>query len=60
MSFLSSFQDASPTPLIYPELRENQFTNVLLIDNQLKNYQQFTDSVNSSTFPIVYSTTSSK
>jgi hypothetical protein len=57
---LSIFQDASPTPLIYTELGENQFTNILLIDREVNNYQQFTDSVNSSTFPIVYSKTSSK
>lgn len=37
----------------------NNFTNILLIDNSVRNYQMFVDSVNSSTFPIVYSKNSS-
>ena len=49
------------TPLIYPEIIEHHnYTNVLLIDSQVPDYQTFVDSVNSSTFPIVYSTSSSK
>ena len=58
MSFLNKIP---PTPLVYPELTGvNQFTNVLLIDSQVKNYQTFLDSVNSNTFPIVYSAMSCK
>ena len=49
------------TPFVYSEIiGENQFTNILLIDSQVKNYQTFADSVNSSTFPIIYSVMSSK
>ena len=56
-------QISKGVPFIYPEIAEgvqNLFTNVLLIDRQVPDYQQFVDSVNSSTFPIVYSTMSSK
>ena len=56
-------QISKGVPFIYPEIVEgvqNQFTNVLLIDRQVPDYQLFVDSVNSSTFPIVYSTSSSK
>ena len=49
-------------PLIYNEIPgdKNQFNNVLLIDSSVQNYETFVNSVNSSTFPIVYSATSSK
>jgi len=70
MSYLSGVtnsliysQISNEEPFIYPEIAEgvqNQFTNVLLIDRQVPDYQVFVDSVNSSTFPIVYSTMSSK
>ena len=46
-------------PLIYPE-NNNSYKNVLFIDNSVENYQTFVDSVNSDTFPIVYSAGSSK
>ena len=50
-----------PVPLIYPEITEHHnFINVLLIDSHVPDYQTFVDSVNSSTFPIVYSIMSSK
>ena len=45
----------------YPVItKDNTYTNVLLIDSSVRDYQKFVDSVNSSTFPIVYSYTSSK
>jgi sugar lactone lactonase YvrE len=55
-------ENIPPQPLIHPEIigGQNQFTNVLLIDSETQNYQTFVDSVNSSTFPILYSTMSSK
>jgi len=57
MNFLNSYS----IPLIFPEIiGQNQFTNILLIDSQVNNYQQFVDSVNSNTYPIVYSISSSK
>jgi len=61
MSFLSYLTCGEPAPLVYPEItKENQFTNVLLIDNSVNDYQTFVESVNSSTFPIVYSIMSNK
>ena len=63
MSVLQKLLARKLVPLIYPEIVEGiqpQFTNVLLIDRQVPDYQTFVDSVNSSTFPIVYSTSSSK
>lgn len=58
MSFLKNINSSQ---LIHPEITDQHiFTNVLLIDSNVKNYEQIVDSVNSSTFPIVYSTTSSK
>jgi len=49
------------TPLVYPTITPGQaaFTNVLLINSQVPDYQQFVTSVNTSTFPIVYSMNSS-
>jgi hypothetical protein len=38
----------------------NVYTNVLLIDRDVLDYQVFVDAVNSSTFPIVYSRSSSQ
>ena len=50
-----------PQPLIYPDISgQGIYTNVLLIDSQVINYQQMVDSVNASTFPIVYSMYSQK
>ena len=47
--------------LVYPEIVKGHiYTNVLLIDNTTPNYQTFSDSVNSTTFPIVYSSMSKK
>jgi uncharacterized protein YjdB len=52
----------SNIPLIYTDISENkeQITNILLIDSSVKDYQVFVDSVNKSTFVIVYSVMSSK
>ena len=47
--------------LIYPSTETvTTYTNVLLISNEVQEYQQFIDSANPSTFPIVYSKTVSK
>ena len=60
MSFL--LDNLESVPLIYPSIAfgQTQYTNVLLIDNQVPSYQTFVDSANSSTLPIVYSVMSSK
>ena len=51
----------NPSELIYPtDIEGQQYTNVLLIDKSVQEYQQFIDSVNADTFPIVYSSMSSK
>ena len=51
----------NPVPLVYPEITPlNTYTNILFIDNSVKEYQTFVDSVNANTFPIVYSVTSLK
>lgn len=53
----------NPVPLIPPPLNYEdgkQLNNVLLIDSSVKNYQTFVDSVNKSTYPIIYSTSSTK
>ena len=43
------------TTLIYPEINQiNQYSNILLIDSVVKDYQEIYDSVNSSTLPIIY------
>ena len=49
--------------LVYPSLLNLDVTkiqNILLIDSSTPNYQVFVDSVNSTTFPIVYSVVSKK
>ena len=47
--------------LDYPKIsRINQYTNVLLIDIAVTDYQTFVDSVNASTLPITYSVLSIK
>jgi len=52
---------SNPGSLVYPTVVEGkQFTNVLLIDRSVQEYQQFIDSANADTFPIVYSVMSSK
>ena len=48
-----------PVPLIYPTINP-ACKNILLIDQSIKNSQIFSDSVNADTFPITYSTTSTK
>lgn len=53
---------SSTVPLIHPDLTgkpQNAYSNVLLIDNKVKNAQLVYDSVNASTLPILYSTSSS-
>jgi hypothetical protein len=62
MSDLLDLLQREPMPLIYTPTQsgKNTYANVLLIDNSVPDYQTFVDFVNSSTFPIVYSTTSSK
>ena len=45
-------------PLIYPSNHTGKF--VLLIDSAVTDSQVFYDSVNADTFPIIYSTSSSK
>ena len=59
---MSFNKNIKPTPLICSKINNtpNQFANVLLIDRQVFSHQLFVDSVNSNTFPIVYSTMSSK
>jgi len=55
--------ELSPTvQLVHPEIvgGQTQYTNILLIDSNVPSYQTFVDSVNSVTFPIVYSILSSK
>ena len=53
--------DKLVTPLVYPEIsEEHNYLNVLLIDDTVPSYQMFVESVNSHTFPIVYSNNSSK
>ena len=50
-----------PVPLVHPEINPlNTYTNVLLIDNSVEGFQNFVDSVNKNTFPIVYSVSSLK
>ena len=51
----------NPRALICPTAVEGQqYKNVLLIDKSVQEYQQFIDSANADTFPIVYSIMSSK
>ena len=48
-------------PLVYPDISGlDQYTNVLLIDSQVPDYQTLVTSVNASTLPIVYSIYSQK
>jgi len=54
-------QRPDTTKLIYPKINDaSKYLNVLLIEDTVPNYQLFVDSVNSQTFPIVYSTNSSR
>jgi len=56
MSFLKKIQ---PFSLVYPSI-EKTHTQILLIDNSLKDSDIFMNSVNTDTFPILYSASSSK
>lgn len=64
MLFLRDLKNKKQTPLVYPKTNQfgfNQYTNLLLIDSgEINNYQEIVNSVNSSTFYVVYSITSSK
>jgi hypothetical protein len=63
MNSLENFDSSNTSDyLIYPEMKEplHQYSNILLVDSSVSNYQTFIDSVNSSTFPIVYSNKCSK
>ena len=51
-------QVSSPT-LVYPPI-QNGITNIVLIDNSVRDYQVFIDSANAQTLPIVYSPSCSK
>ena len=56
-----SLVDLTSIPLVYPDISgTNQYTNVLLIDNSVFDYQIVVNSVNETTFPIVYSMGSTK
>ena len=51
------------SPLIYPSLSGvdlSVYTNVLLIDSVVQDYQTFVTSSNAQTFPVVYSSNSSR
>jgi hypothetical protein len=50
------------TPLIYPKIlsEKNKFSNILLIHDEISDYDTFVSSANASTLPIVYSVNSSK
>ena len=47
------------TQLIYPEFNSS-YINVILVDKHVPDYNQFVNATNSSTYPIVYSYSSSK
>jgi hypothetical protein len=51
-----------PADLLYTKNKNasNKYTNLLLIDRAVNNFQQVFDSVNSSTFAVVYSINTSK
>ena len=56
-------EDIPVAPLGYPENTQGEldrFSNILLIDSAVTDYQTIVGSVNSTTFPIVYSISSSK
>ena len=55
------FENNEPVTLLHPEINPlNTYTNILLIDNSVEDFQIFVDSANTSTFPIVYSVFSLK
>ena len=50
-----------PFDLVYSkDTNTSKYTNVLLIDNSVKNSHVFAESVNESTFPVTYATNSKK
>ena len=58
-----SYENPVTTPLVYPELSEvdlSVYTNLLLIDSNVRDYHNFVNSVKSDTFPVVYSWNSSR
>jgi hypothetical protein len=64
-SFLEKYvykNRCQPFALVYPPNynNTNEYKNVLLIDNTVKDAQIFANSANASTFPIIYSNTSTK
>ena len=56
---MSSGGSFKKIPLIYPSINKS-CKNILLINKEIKDTQLFTNSVNADTFPIIYSTSSSK
>lgn len=62
--FLDDSGNPYPTPLIYPtDVSGNDYSkyiNLLLINNNVQDYQVFVTSANSDTFPVVYSCNSSR
>jgi 6-phosphogluconolactonase (cycloisomerase 2 family) len=58
-SLLDDFSD-KPLDLIYSEDLNDGYKNILLIDNSVEDAQMFLTSANDSTFPIIYSQTSTK
>jgi hypothetical protein len=62
MSIVDFFKNNKMKTLIHPTIvqGQTQYTNVLLIDKCVPSYEIFINSVNSSTFPIIYSSLSSK
>ena len=56
-----SLENFPPMPLVCPDISGmNQYTNILLIENSVPDYQKVVDSVNDATLPIVYSIYSTK
>jgi hypothetical protein len=50
--------DISSVPLIYPDISGvdlSGYTNLLLINSAVEDYQDFVDSANLKTFPVVFS-----
>ena len=58
---MNRFNLLPPTPLVYPDISGiNQYTNILLIENAVPDYQKVVSSVNALTLPIIYSVLSKK
>ena len=55
------FNKRFKVPLIYNDIpSNNKFNNILLINRAVKNFEEFVNSANENTFPIVYSYKSTK